>query len=230
MQGKSGRGFGIKQGLILSSVVILAMFALSLYAWMQVPEGSRLPVHWGASGRPDRYGSKFEALMLIPIMAVLLTILFAIIPAIEPRQKHMQQSRRSYLVIWALVLGILAVVHGLLVLTALGSRFNISIVIFIMLGLMFLIMGYFLERMESNFFMGIRTPWTLSSEISWKKTHHLGSRLFMVLGAVILVLAWLPGPWVVWVIVGGALGEALVLSVYSYWVWRGDPNRNSGQN
>lgn len=217
----------VKQGLIISGFVMLFMLGLSLYAWLHVPEGSRLPVHWGISGKPDRYGGKFEALMLLPIMAVVLSILFAVIPAIEPRRKHLQQSRTAFLVIWAVVLFILAAVHAMLVFTALGARFNMTTAIFVMLGFMFVVMGYFLGKMESNFFMGIRTPWTLSSEIAWKKTHRLGSCLFMAFGVIMLAVSWMQGPWLVWIILGGTLTMTMVLVVYSYWVWRGDPARHS---
>ncbi|MEX2015337.1 MAG: SdpI family protein, partial [Candidatus Hydrogenedentales bacterium] len=153
-------------------------------------------------------------------------ILFAILPRIEPRRQHLQQSRRPYVMIGIGVLVFFLAVHAWLVASALGLRGNTSVFILAMVGALFVLIGFVLGRVKSNFVMGIRTPWTLSSELSWEKTHRLGGILFVSLGVLMLLGSLVVGseilvPW----LVGASLCMVAVLLVYSYIVWRNDPNK-----
>ena len=92
-------------------------------------------------------------------------------------------------------------------------------------GVMFLVIGYYMGRMRSNYMMGIRTPWTLTSELSWQKTHLWGGRAFMLLGVLFALTGFLPiSGWWIGVLMGGMLAMIIGLFVYSYLVWKDDPN------
>ena len=90
---------------------------------------------------------------------------------------------------------------------------------------MFLVIGYYMGRIRSNFMVGIRTPWTLTSELSWQKTHLWGGRAFMLLGVLLALTGFFPASgWWIGVLMGGMLAMVVGLFVYSYLVWKDDPN------
>jgi len=215
--------------LIASAMALIAMFALSAWAWGAI-EGNRIPVHWDIQGRPDGYGGKFEGLMILPLVCAALVALFAAIPLIEPRRAHLARSMPAFVLVWLALLAYLSLAHGALLFAAFGHEVNMATVFSSGIGLVFIVIGAVLHRVRSNFMFGVRTPWTLSSERSWRLTHRLAGRLFVWAGVATLVagviarlteLAWLPAV----ALLVGALGAALVSTVYSYVVWRGDPDR-----
>ncbi len=118
------------------------------------------------------------------------------------------------------------VLHVATLASASGLQVNMNKVAQPALGIAFVVIGNYLGKMRSNFTCGIRTPWTLSSELSWNKTHRLGGRLFFVFGLVMLVLPFTPIPmhagWGIFVC--GALLSAIIPAVYSYFIWKQDKN------
>jgi uncharacterized membrane protein len=216
-----------RRPLVISGVVLLLMFVLSAWAWMRVPAGQRIPVHWGMSGQVDRYGGKSEALLLLPLVALGMVGLLALIPRLEPRRLNLERSVKAYTAVWLGILGFLLVLHVVLVLTALGWPVGVPLVAACSVGALLVLMGNYLGKTRSNFFFGIRTPWTLSSELSWSKTHRLGGKLFVILGLGTIVTGLL-GPFVqfIWLLGGASLVVAVVL-VYSYVVWRADPDKRT---
>ncbi|MFH1571194.1 MAG: SdpI family protein [Gemmatimonadota bacterium] len=217
------------RGLLLSLVVLGYMLALSAWAWLQIPAGEAVPVHFDAAMRPDRWGSKTSGLLGLPITCLVVAALFALYPRFEPRRANLERSSRAYLWVWGASLALLAAVHTAAVRTSVGSGADGALIVSLALGLVFIVMGNFLGKIRSNFGFGIRTPWTLTSERAWSHTHRLGGRLFMALGAAVVVAALAATGsqmgLVVKGMVAGLLAVTAVLIVYSYTVWRGDPDR-----
>lgn len=219
-----------RTGLLWSALLIGVMLALSAYAWVKLPAGAIIPTHWGIDGQPDQYAGKTVGLLLMPLIAAGAALLFQLIMRIEPRQKNIRLSTRAYTIIYLAALGLLAVVHGLLVAAALGAHPDITLLLPLGLGVLFIIIGNYLGKLRSNFFAGIRTPWTLSSELSWDRTHRFGGKLFILLGAILLLsLFWHDSCLVMLLLIGEVVVLTIMLAVYSYTVWRLDLNRkNSG--
>lgn len=216
----------LKPMLKFSALVILVMGAASLWAYTQLPPDAQIPVHWGMDGEPDRYGGKFEALGAIPLVSLGLCLLLAVIPAIEPRGMNLARSRKPYMAVWAATLILMGVLHGAIILTAMGHSIQMGRVVLIGVGLLFVIVGNYLPKVQSNFMMGVRTPWTLSSERSWYKTHRAAGWVFVLTGAFMIVLGFVApvGRLVLlplFIMVPGILATV----VYSWWVWRNDPNK-----
>ena len=185
-------------------------------------------VHWNAAGACDGYGGRFEGLFLMPIIVAGVVGLFAAIPYIEPRRNHILQSARAYVAVWMVMLLYFLALHIILTLSVLGHKVAIGTFVPFIVGLMFVVIGAFLGKVQSNFLFGIRTPWTLSSELSWKKTHRLGGVLFMVEGVLIAVGAIaFPGTLWVYLLIGSIVVLLVTVTVYSYVVWKGDPERTS---
>ena len=217
------QGPSTKTMLLVSSAVVLAMFAISAYVWTRIPAGEPVCTHWNASGACDDYGSKFVGILLLPIVTLGMVGLFALIPRIEPRAANMAQSSKAYAVVWAALLLYFLALHTLLMLDILGHDAGIDTAMPILVGLMFVLIGGSLSHVRSNHFFGIRTPWTLSSDLSWEKTHRLGGKLFVILGlASIVAPLVLPGEVWIYGLMGGILVLVVVLVAYSYVIWKGD--------
>lgn len=217
----------IRNGLLWSLFIVAVMVGLSLWASARIPAGAQIPVHFGPDGTPDRFGGRFEGLYLMPLIALGVALLFAVLPKIEPRRTNLLQSGKAFLAIWIVVEILFAGVHAATVFTAVGRKVDVSLVVLGLVGVMFIVIGNFLPKIRSNFVMGVRTPWTLTSDLAWNKTHRLAGRLFMVLGAAMILGAFLDQMvLMIWLVLGGSIGILLVALVYSYVVWRSDPNKS----
>ena len=217
--------FNFRKIIIFSVLTIIILFAISAYGWVTIPDGQQIPVHWGVNGEVDRYGGKAEGLLLIPGIGVLLTLLLAFLPRIDPRRANLAQSQKSYIAIWGGTLALLLVVQILIVSAALGNPVDIGGIIPVAVGILFIVIGNYLPKTRSNFYMGVRTPWTLSSNLSWDKTHRLAGRLFILMGLIMIGSVFIQGALWVWLMMGGLIAMLIALMAYSYIVWKDDPNR-----
>ena len=213
--------------ILYSAAVVGAMTLLSAWAWTQLPAGAEVPVHWGLDGRIDGYAPKEIGLFLWPILATALAALLAVIPRFEPRRANLERSGKAYGAIWVTVVTLLGGLHVLFVAAALGTDVDISRVVLIGVGVLFLVIGNYLPKVRPNYLMGIRTPWTLASDLSWARTHRLGGRLFVLEGLVLVVLGLLDvGPeMLIAAMIAAIVILLVVVSAYSYQVWKADPEK-----
>lgn len=202
-------------------IVCALSVIVSFVVLLQVPEGVEVPLHWGIDGTPDRYGPAWEGLFMPPgVMAFVLGI-FSILKWIEPRQENLQKSMRARGGIALAVVLMMLVLQAGTIAVALGNAVPMVRLVLFAVGLMLMVMGNFLGKTRSNFFIGIRTPWTLSSDEVWRRTHRLGGKLFMVAGAVMTAGAWvLAEANLGYLIVAGVVPATVIPVVYSWWLWR----------
>lgn len=214
--------------VIVGSAAVIGMLILSAWAWPQIPDDAQVPIHWGIDGTPDGYGPKWLGLLGIPILTALVVALLLVIPRFEPRRANLERSATAYVAVGIAITLFVTALHVAAVLAALGEDINLGMVASIGIGLAFVVMGNYLGKTRSNWFFGIRTPWTLSSDLSWTRTHRLGGIAFVVVGLLVIVTALVAGPSVaIWVLLGGMAASIVGLLPYSYLVWRSDPDRQS---
>ena len=209
----------------VSAVCLLVMVGLSAYAWTELPPGEEIPFHWDASGNVDGYASKPVALLFVPLLTLGLVVLLSVLPRLDPRRAHIRASAAAYVVIGSAIVILMLVVHAAIVFTALGAQTDPTLAIAVGIGLLFVVIGSQLGRTQSNWFLGVRTPWTLESERSWQRTHTLAGRLFIVLGIGTVLLALVAPQLSIWWLVAGVVLLVAVTFSYSYVVWRDDPDR-----
>lgn len=227
----------MRTGLIFSSIAVIGMCAVNLWAMPQIPD-VEVPVHWGLDGTPDRYGDRGEALFalwIIPAATVFVGLLLAIAPRLDPNGDNLMKSRKAYVAIWCSVMIMLLAVHAgiaMLMVRSLDANPNANeFVRFVIAAsaVLIIIKGNYLPKTRSNWFLGIRTPWTLSSDITWEKTHRLAGRLLMVSGFVCLVGAFaLDGGWLIVMLMSTLLPTMLISVGYSYVIWRNAPDKRVG--
>ena len=212
--------------VIVGASLVVAMLAVSAWAWPQIPDAAQVPIHWGLDGEVDGYAPKAVGLLVLPAIGAGMLALLALIPRIEPRRENLQRSGSAYVAVGITVMAFEAAIHFVIVLVAVGNDVDLASVAIVGAGAMFLVIGNFLGKTRSNWFFGIRTPWTLSSERSWSRTHRVGGWVFVAVGLVVIMGAVLGGPQVaLWLMLGSLLAGPIGLVAYSYLVWRDDPAR-----
>lgn len=214
-----------RTSLLLSALLLAVMLSASLWGLIHIPDDARLAVHWGGNGQANGFAGKSEALWMLPVLALGLTVFLALLPRIEPRRAREIATFPLYHVVWIGVLALLALAHALILLQGLGGTgFPVWLPTVGCGGLMLLI-GNYLGKTRPNFFIGMRTPWSLSSDYAWDKTNRLTGRLLFLTGAVTLLLA----PWPMLAIrclLAGCIASAVVGVLASYFFWRRDPSRH----
>lgn len=213
--------------LLVAAVVLLIQVGLSLWAWSVIPAGTQIPTHWGVDGKPDGWSGKEFGLWFGPGMTVLLAMLFVFVPRIEPRRAHLASSSKAYGLVVGSILVLLGAVHVTAVLAATGTPVAVGRIVPFAVGLLLGVIGAAMMRIKSNFFFGVRTPWTLNSELSWARTHLVTGWLWVILGAALAALALfdVTGTVLFGVLIGGIVVTLVVAYVYSYLVWSRDPDR-----
>lgn len=218
------------KGVAASIVALAIMGALSAWGWFATPADLEIPVHWNAAGEVDRYGGKAEAFLLIPAITLLLSAVFAAAPHIDPRGRNLKASGPAFVTIWVGVLAIVTLAHGVIVLTALGViEASGELIPHLVLGavcLLMIVIGNVLGKARPNWFVGVRTPWTLSSDKAWDATHRWAGRGFVVsglAGGASLLLA--PIEIALAIFLTCILATAAFSIALSYLVWRTDPDR-----
>ena len=215
-----------RRALILACAVLAFELGIAAYGFSRVPTGSRVAVHWDASGHPNGYGDAFWAFLLVPVVTAALSALLAFVPSIEPRRRNLNLSGPAYMATWISILVLWAGVQAVIVLSAVGVARSdvVARLVPAGTGLMLMVVGNYMGKVRSNFFFGIRTPWTLSSELSWNRTHRLGGRLLFLIGLVAVLTPVFPWAGVV-ALAAGLPAAIILLVIYSYVEWRRDPAR-----
>ncbi|MEM7334392.1 MAG: SdpI family protein [Chloroflexota bacterium] len=209
----------------LNAAVIVAMFIIAGFVWFQIPAGTEVCTHWNAEGICDDYGSKFTGIMLLPLISTAVLGLLPLTLKIDPRRQNLLQSGRAITSVFTIIALFFLVIHIVIMVNLLNVDANFVWFVPSMVGVLFIVIGNYLGKIRSNFFVGIRTPWTLSSELSWNKTHRLGGKLFVAQGLLMIISTFLfPGIVWVYVLIGSIFALVIGLFVYSYVVWKNDPD------
>jgi len=218
----------LRQPLTISLVLLAAMAAMSVWGWAVLPDTARLVSHWSLDGTPDGSMSKPLGLLLLPAIGLAMVLIMILVPRIEPRRDNLISSRKAFFVFWIGGLGVLAFSHAMIVLAATGTALDVPGTLIVLIALMIAVGGNYLGKVRSNFFLGIRTPWTLSSELSWEKSHRLLGRLFVLSALATLVARFAVGTREAFLVFAATVAASALLAIVgSYVYWRQDPERHT---
>ncbi|MBK0007120.1 MULTISPECIES: SdpI family protein [Priestia] len=204
----------------------LSITLLTLVAWLiALPHlPATMPIHWGANGEADGFATKINAMILTVGIMVLIYFIIAFVPRIDPRKENYKYFSKTYNIVLNAVLLLFFFVNMSTILQGLGYNVPMAYIAPIMAGLVFIIIGNYLQRVRSNYFMGIRTPWTLSNETVWKKTHRLSGKIFFIGGLLILISAFLPDGYKSVIMWGSIVLCVAVPYLYSYLAYKKEMN------
>ena len=204
-------------------LLIAAMLAAAALSWPGAPE--RIPVHWGIGGEVDRYGGKFEGLLLLPLVSVGIYLMMRFLPRLDPGRLNYERFAGAYYTMRAVAIAMLAVLYGIMQLVMRGVAVDMNRAIGLVVGGMLFVIGNVLGKVRPNWFVGVRTPWTLSSKRSWTRTHRLAGWVFVVGGIVWMGAGVVGTPMAMALALGILMAGVVSAIVYSYLVWKGDPDR-----
>ena len=210
----------------VSAAVLLAMVLISAWGVSRVGLDATVPIHWNANGDADGYAASLVAFLTTPLIALALIALLAVVPRIEPRRSNLAKSAAAYETVAIALVLLMLLVHAGIVLAGAGNPIAMGTLVGAGVGGLFAVLGNVMGKVRSNFMFGIRTPWTLSSDLAWDRTHRLVGRLWVGGGLVMLVLS-LTGllPLVIAVMIAFIVVTLVIALVYSYRVWASDPDR-----
>jgi uncharacterized membrane protein len=204
-------------GLIALTIVVTAVVFPRLPA--------RVPVHWGLHGRVDRYGSRFEGVLVMPLIMIGTWLLLRFLPRIDPRRSNYEKFADTYELFVNSLVGLFFVMQGVMLATALGVPVSMNRVVPALVGVLFIVLGNALPRARPNWWFGIRTPWTLSNDRVWMKTHRVGGYLMVAAGLLMLVAAAIQSAWTLAVAFVAVLAAGFASLVYSYFAWKQETSR-----
>ena len=197
--------------------LLLAALAFGLWAMPHLP--AQVTSHWNMAGQPDGTMGRPLAAVFLPLFGMVLGLVFAFLPRADPRKDGLLHGGIWWTLTNAIMI-FLACLHIAMLGYNLGWPISIAGVALVGAGLLFILLGFLMPRMRSNWFMGIRTPWTLTSDTVWRRTHALAGRVFAAAGAVLVVLAFIQ-PEHGATILAAVIGVAVVIPVIaSYLLWR----------
>lgn len=202
-------------------LTLLALAAVAL-AWSRLPE--TIPTHWDLHGQPNGFGPSWELFLLGPgLMAAMMAMTWAL-PWLSPRNFQVDTFRSTYEQVMGMLFGLMAYLTVVMLWSALGHAVIAGRAIIGGVCLLFALLGNVMGKVRRNFFIGIRTPWTLASERVWNATHRFAAKTFVAGGLVGLVLVALGiDAWPIFAVVGGALAPVVYsLVVYKQLERRGE--------
>ena len=196
-------------------IVAAVLFSIAVYS--RLPD--QVPTHWDISGEPDDFSSRAMGAFMLPGIMLAVFVVMQWIPSLDPRASNIEKFRGSYDVVVGAMIAFLGVMHVFALGNALGWQVNMTKVVLICLGTLFVMLGNYLPRARSNFVFGIRTPWTLSSDAVWTRVHRIGGYATAAAGLITIATAFLELRLSLAIALPSLLLSALVPIVYSYVLW-----------
>ncbi len=204
---------------IIVLITIAAATLAGLLLWNRLPD--QIASHWNIHDQVDGYLPKFWGVFMLPLVALGMFVLFLAIPSIDPLKANIAQFREAFNLFIVLIVGFMLYLYGLTLAWSLGyDNFKMSGALLPAIGLLFIFIGLMMRQAKRNFFIGIRTPWTLSSDTVWNETHRIGAVLFMISGALAFIGGFFGGMTAFWLMFAPLVGSTAFLLIYSYVLYR----------
>ena len=199
-------------------VIALIAVGMSIWAYPQMPP--TVATHWSLNGTPDGFSSRLVAVLIIPGVVLVMTGLFNVLPKLDPRGGNYPKFFGTYWLICNTVIAFMLIAHAMILASGIGFPMHIDRLMPVGVGLLFIVLGNYITRVEPNWFVGIRTPWTLSSDTVWRKTHRTGGYLMVLGGLLVAACAVLPHGAFIPVLIVAILLMAVIPIVQSYILWK----------
>jgi uncharacterized membrane protein len=199
-------------------LIVATAFIASAVVYPRLP--ATMPTHWDLSGRPDGWSSRAWGAWTLPIFLVGMWALVQILPRIDPRGSNYAKFGGAFEAIIVSVMLFMLALHVVVLRASLGHPVQMQRIMPVGIGVLLVVIGNLLPRARPNWFVGIRTPWTLSSDRVWEKTHRFGGRVFVAGGILITIAGFLLVQWAHAVLVGVIALCAISVLIYSYLEWK----------
>ncbi len=193
---------------------VTATVATVLCFYNNLPE--KVASHWNFAGQVDGWSSNTFHGIFFPLLIICLYGLLLIMPMIDPQKENYQKFTGTYHIFKGLIVATLSIIYFVTTLFNLGYQINVGVIVATTIGILMMIIGFYLKDIKENWFIGVKTPWTLSSPKVWEKTHKFSSWLFIIFGLIIIAAPHLSAILATILFVIGILGITLGSFLYSY--------------
>jgi uncharacterized membrane protein len=202
----------------IAPLIVVASILITAIVYPRLPQ--TIPTHWNMSGHVDGYGTRTWGAWTMPAFLILLWAMIRWLPSIDPRGENYARFSGAFEAIIIMIMLFIFAVQMVLLAAALGQPIDMQRLAPAGMGLLLLGVGNLLPRAKPNWFVGIRTPWTLSNDRVWEKTHRVGGYFIVAGGALTVLTAIIAPQWAFGVMIAVCASAAVFLLVYSYIVWR----------
>lgn len=168
----------MKKLLVYKLLIVVVMILIWIYIYPMLPDS--IPVHWWFDGKPDRMGSKLTNLIAFPAIALVLIIVFAFLPKLDPKKENYDKFGKPWEILQFSIIWFMLYMYIVTNFVTLNPEYNISKFIMFGIWVLFLIIWNYMWKIRQNYFVGIKVPWTLANEEVWNKTHRFGGKMFML--------------------------------------------------
>jgi len=206
----------IKSEFFSLALIVISIIA-SFYFYAHFPE--KVITHWNFAGAPDGYSGRAFAAFFFPALFIGMYFLFIFLPALDPKKERYAEFAKVYNIFRNLILAAMFAIYFIASFSNLGVNLNISLWIPAAVGLLFIVLGNYFGKIKRNWFVGIRTPWTMSSETVWNKTHRFGGRIFVLCGVIMILTGFSPAGWRLPLFIVNLIIILFSTIVYSYLVY-----------
>ncbi|MFA6321856.1 MAG: SdpI family protein [Candidatus Buchananbacteria bacterium] len=208
---------------VIPIIAILLSVLASFYFYANFPD--LVPTHWNYRGEIDGYAPKLFGAFFFPALIIGIYLFFLFLPYLDPQKNRYQEFAKVYHTFKTLIVLFMVFIYFFTGLAGLGYPAPVNIVVPIGVGILFLVLGNYLGKIKPNWFMGIRTPWTMSNEEVWNKTHRLGGKIFMLIGLFMIFGTILPATWFFISFMAVVIIGSLIPIFYSYWLFKKITNK-----
>ena len=202
--------------LFVSAVFLAIAVGVAVWLWPHMP--ARVPNHWDVHGQANGYAPRFWSVAMWPLLIGALAVLTVLLPAISPRRFEITPFAGIFGALMLAIQGVMLVLGIAAMLAGAGHVVPMTTVALLAVGVLLMVLGNYMGKLRRNFFMGVRTPWTLASEAVWERTHRLAGWLFVLAGMVMVIAA--PITAARWLSLGVVAVACLVPTVCSYFIYR----------
>jgi Predicted integral membrane protein len=199
-------------------ILMAGLLITAVWVYPHLPD--QVPRHWNLRGEPNAYFSRTYGAFFPPLMVVGLYLLMLFMPIIDPKRDNYRRFTPAYTFLrWTMVL-LISAIYISTILTALGYPVNEGLLVRALLAVLFIIIGNFMGQFRHNYFVGIKTPWTLANEDVWQQTHRLGSKIWVIGGLVCLAVSVSNSDWAAILYFVSLILMTIIPIVYSYIIFR----------
>lgn len=202
-----------KWRLWATSIVILLPMLFGMIFWNKLPD--QIATNWGMNGRANDWHNRSFVVFGIPLFVLAVHLFCAVFTMRDPKNEE-QSEKVMGMLLWITPI-ISLITCGIIYAVAFGQDVTVNLVIWLALGVMFVIIGNYLPKCKRNSTIGIRVKWALESEENWNATHRIGGKIWVIGGLVMIVGTFLPQPFGSWILIGITFLLALIPMAYSYW-------------
>lgn len=184
---------------------------------MTLPES--IPLHWDYNWKVTGYGSKYTMLFIM-LLPLIFYYLMSFLMNSDPKKKSFGERKKTYELMRKFITVFLILMVIFFVYMAKNPNADGMIILLLLLGVMYMGIGNYFPKIPQNYFMGIKTPWTLANETVWKKTHLIGGYVFVVVGMLCILCAITAFEHSFLVVIIGTIGEVVITVGYSYYIFK----------